>query len=259
MACYVANFGTPDLDEDQEQANPAPLDPFQRKGPWGPFYRNSKTKLREITDGLSHTLMVGERQNGPFRTTGSHGVHIEYETTWAGAVGAWIGSAADLDWFRLPAPASGTFRADARSDSTAGADPGLALFERVGEGLSARLERVAQAAGSVVATLVAGRSYYLRVDAGSAGVRAYGLGLRLDEFDGYAALAGIDEARADYGLDGAGYSVVVLDTGIDLGHPDYAGRVLASQSFIPNQPVQDGHSHGTHCAGTAAGARNRLT
>jgi prepilin-type N-terminal cleavage/methylation domain-containing protein len=80
MACYVANFGTPDLDEDQEQL----LGPQGRK--WGPFYRNSKTKLREITDGLSHTLMVGERQNGPFRTAGSHGVHIEYETTWAGAV-----------------------------------------------------------------------------------------------------------------------------------------------------------------------------
>ena len=25
MACYVANFGTPDLDEDQEQANLAPI------------------------------------------------------------------------------------------------------------------------------------------------------------------------------------------------------------------------------------------
>jgi prepilin-type N-terminal cleavage/methylation domain-containing protein len=79
MACYVANFGTPDLDEDQEQK----LDP---EGPWGPFYRNSKTKLKHITDGLSHTLMVGERQNGPFRTAGAHGVHFEYETTWAGAV-----------------------------------------------------------------------------------------------------------------------------------------------------------------------------
>ena len=86
MACYVANFGTPDLDEDQEQRLPAPADPFQRPGPWGPFYRNSQTKLKEITDGLSHTLMIGERQNGPFRTIGSHGVHIEYETTWAGAV-----------------------------------------------------------------------------------------------------------------------------------------------------------------------------
>jgi prepilin-type N-terminal cleavage/methylation domain-containing protein len=86
MACYVANFGIPDLDEDQEQVNPAPTDTLQRPGPWGPFYRNSNTKLSEVTDGLSHTLMVGERQNGPFRTVGSHGVHIEYETTWVGAV-----------------------------------------------------------------------------------------------------------------------------------------------------------------------------
>jgi prepilin-type N-terminal cleavage/methylation domain-containing protein len=80
MACYVANFGTPDLDEDQEQR----MGQFGR--PWGPFYRNSQTKLTEITDGLSRTLMTGERQNGPFRTAGAHGVHVEYETTWAGAV-----------------------------------------------------------------------------------------------------------------------------------------------------------------------------
>jgi prepilin-type N-terminal cleavage/methylation domain-containing protein len=86
MACYVANFGAPDLDEDQEQqlGDANPFGPFDR--PWGPFYRNSRTKLSDITDGKSKTLMVGERQNGPFRTAGSHGVHIEYETTWIAAV-----------------------------------------------------------------------------------------------------------------------------------------------------------------------------
>ena len=73
MGCYVANFGPPDLDETQEKRE-------------GPFYRNSATELREITDGTSHTLMVGERQNGPFRLGASHGNHFEYETTWAGAV-----------------------------------------------------------------------------------------------------------------------------------------------------------------------------
>lgn len=86
MACYVANFGPPDLDDDQEQklGDSNPFGPFQ--GAWGPFYRNSETLLREIADGTSNTLMLGERQNGPFRTVGVHGVHVEYETTWAGAV-----------------------------------------------------------------------------------------------------------------------------------------------------------------------------
>lgn len=54
---------------------------------------------------------------------------------------------------------------------------------------------------------------------------------------------------------GTGIRIAILDTGIDLGHPDFAGRVLASQSFIPGQAVHDGHSHGTHCAGTAAGIK----
>jgi len=86
MACYVANFGTPDLDDDQaqERGDTNALGPFSSA--WGPFYRNSKTELRRITDGLSHTLMVGERQNGPFRVEGVHGPHFEYETTWVGAV-----------------------------------------------------------------------------------------------------------------------------------------------------------------------------
>jgi prepilin-type N-terminal cleavage/methylation domain-containing protein len=86
MASYVANFGTPDLDEDQVQIQGEfnPLGPFD--GPWGPFYRNSATNLSHITDGLSHTLMIGERQNGPFRLPGVHGSHFEYETTWIGAV-----------------------------------------------------------------------------------------------------------------------------------------------------------------------------
>lgn len=53
---------------------------------------------------------------------------------------------------------------------------------------------------------------------------------------------------------GAGIRVAVLDTGMDLGHPDFAGRPIVSSTFV-GQPVQDLHSHGTHCIGTACGPR----
>jgi prepilin-type N-terminal cleavage/methylation domain-containing protein len=76
MGCYVGNFGPPDLDATQEKRD-------------GLFSRNSRTRFGDVTDGLSQTLMVGERQNGPFRNAGVHGVHFEYETTWAGAVRQW--------------------------------------------------------------------------------------------------------------------------------------------------------------------------
>jgi subtilisin len=53
---------------------------------------------------------------------------------------------------------------------------------------------------------------------------------------------------------GLGIKVAVLDTGMDLGHPDFAGRQFVTRSFV-GQPVQDLHSHGTHCIGTACGPR----
>lgn len=53
---------------------------------------------------------------------------------------------------------------------------------------------------------------------------------------------------------GVGIKVAVLDTGMDLLHPDFAGRPIVSRSFV-GQPVQDLHSHGTHCIGTACGTK----
>ena len=53
---------------------------------------------------------------------------------------------------------------------------------------------------------------------------------------------------------GAGMKVAVLDTGFDLGHPDFVGRSVTTNTFV-GQPVQDLHGHGTHCIGTACGPR----
>ncbi|MEG4199240.1 S8 family serine peptidase [Microcoleus sp. Pol12A5] len=57
-------------------------------------------------------------------------------------------------------------------------------------------------------------------------------------------------------LTGSGMKVAVLDTGMDLQHPDFAGRSIVSQSFVPGEDVQDGNSHGTHCIGTACGFKD---
>jgi subtilisin family serine protease len=51
---------------------------------------------------------------------------------------------------------------------------------------------------------------------------------------------------------GQGIKVAVLDTGLDLQHPDFRGRAIVSQSFT-EVPVQDVNGHGTHCVGTACG------
>lgn len=60
---------------------------------------------------------------------------------------------------------------------------------------------------------------------------------------------GIEDAAAT----GAGIAVAVLDTGMDLAHPDFAGRDITGMSFVDGEEVQDGHGHGTHCIGTALG------
>jgi subtilisin family serine protease len=58
---------------------------------------------------------------------------------------------------------------------------------------------------------------------------------------------------------GRGMKVAVLDTGFDLGHPDFAGRNVTAQSFVQGESAQDGHGHGTHCIGTSCGPRTPST
>ncbi|MGW3809637.1 S8 family serine peptidase [Micromonospora sp. NPDC005113] len=52
---------------------------------------------------------------------------------------------------------------------------------------------------------------------------------------------------------GQGVDVAVLDTGVDEGHPDLAGRIVETRSFIAGEDVQDVRGHGTHVASTIAG------
>jgi subtilisin family serine protease len=65
---------------------------------------------------------------------------------------------------------------------------------------------------------------------------------------------GLQAIRANLShLTGRDVKIAVLDTGVDTDHPDFAGRIEATASFVPGESVEDGNGHGTHCIGTAAG------
>ena len=60
--------------------------------------------------------------------------------------------------------------------------------------------------------------------------------------------------------DGTGTTAWVIDSGIDLDHPDLNVNTGLSQSFLsgggPNQSADDQHGHGTHVAGTIGAIDN---
>ncbi|MFE2302902.1 S8 family serine peptidase [Streptomyces sp. NPDC059445] len=66
-------------------------------------------------------------------------------------------------------------------------------------------------------------------------------------------LIGAPEAWAA-GYTGKGVKVAVLDTGIDVNHPDFAGVIDGTASFVPGEAITDLNGHGTHVASTIVGS-----
>ncbi len=69
-----------------------------------------------------------------------------------------------------------------------------------------------------------------------------------------------EAARTKYGYTGSGYSIAIIDSGVDYTHPALGGgfgqgyRVVAGYDFVNDDgdPMDD-NGHGTHVAGIAAG------
>ena len=83
--------------------------------------------------------------------------------------------------------------------------------------------------------------------------------------NGVDRIAAWDQAGSDgayqQGFRGAGARIAIMDTGIDMDHPDLVGGIdagLGANCVNPELPPNDGYGHGTHVAGTAAAPYNGI-
>ena len=83
---------------------------------------------------------------------------------------------------------------------------------------------------------------------------------RIITIDAQILPTGIDrinaELTATHTNTGAGVNVAVIDTGIDLTHPDLAANIVGGKNCSTGRSYADGNGHGSHVAGTIAAINN---
>ncbi len=88
-------------------------------------------------------------------------------------------------------------------------------------------------------------------------------GLGYSEEDYYYLQNDMPQIHADQAWDkgfvGVGVIVAVVDSGVDLDHPDLAGQLLPGMDFVDGDTIpEDQNGHGTHVMGTVAAAMNEI-
>ncbi|MCG6154445.1 DUF1559 domain-containing protein [Rubinisphaera margarita] len=77
IANYVGVFGTEELHGCENAPGTAPVSTSGQCNGDGTFYHNSKVRFRDLTDGLSNTMVVGERRTNEA---------LDWYSTWVGMV-----------------------------------------------------------------------------------------------------------------------------------------------------------------------------
>ncbi|MEU3251456.1 S8 family serine peptidase [Streptomyces sp. NPDC006997] len=118
----------------------------------------------------------------------------------------------------------------------------------------ARRERALPSVRGAAVAAAKGRDFWRGFTRGAAGVEGVWLDGRvraaMAESNAQIGTAAAWEA----GLTGKGVTVAVLDSGVDAGHPDLAGRIDRAESFVEGEEVADRNGHGTHVASTVGGS-----
>ncbi len=178
---------------------------------------------------------------------------------WTETVSAVLVGRGDADWIKFVAPASGTLSVQATATNAIGSlETQILVMQSLVDG-NVHPAIIESAIGTEqIITAVAGREYYFRIQSSAGDVEselAYNARIELKVFDDYLPLAGLDVARADFGVRGSGYSIAIIDTGIDYTQPALAGRVIKGPDFGDNDSdPMDTVGHGTHVAGIAGSA-----
>lgn len=72
--------------------------------------------------------------------------------------------------------------------------------------------------------------------------------------DSSMASINVQQVWTELGIEGEGVSICVLDTGIDVNHPDFTGRLRFVEDLTGSGSAIDVYGHGTHIASIAAGS-----